>query len=556
MRIRGVTVFLFLAVVLLFCSSCGLVVSFDDYNATGGTARRGPVSGATEVTVTNSGHGSVTSLPAGISCGAICTANFVNTPAPVSVTLTATPDANHDFVGWSDGCRGTDTACVLLLDAGTKSVTANFAPKKFSLSITLAGTGSVTSSPAGIDCGTTAESPCSAMFGYGATVTLTASPTAGSAFTGWGPPCSGRGTCSVTITGATEVVASFLPPPTITDFVPAGGTGIGQPVTINGTNFTGASAVTFNGANQPTFSVVSATQILTTVPAGATTGPVAVTTPSGTATSAAYNVIVVDVTSLTVLSTPLAGCVDISFSYALTQAQSLSANVLVEVDPGTGIFQPASEAGAAGAQPAATSPGDTAHVFHWNSTVDVPHATITNARVRVSAAVSGVAGSGGASLIRSNIVVTNGLVLATAVSSAAGSGQGFVRIADLNGDGKPDLVSSGGNILLGNGNGTFQAPVAYPDGGVSVLIGDVNVDGMPDLVVGHQPGTFSVLLGNGDATFQPPVSYPTGVGVTLESMAMGDLNGDGKPDLAVTHQGSTNNLSILLGNGDGSSRPR
>ena len=74
--------------------------------------------------------------------------------------------------------------------------------------------------------------------------------------------------------------------PTITGFTPASGSA-GTVVTINGTSFNGATAVTFNSQNVASFSVSSATQIIATVAAGVTTGPIRVTTPGGTATSGA-----------------------------------------------------------------------------------------------------------------------------------------------------------------------------------------------------------------------------------------------------------------------------
>src|SRR3989442_8902978 len=78
--------------------------------------------------------------------------------------------------------------------------------------------------------------------------------------------------------------AAVTPMPTITSFTPTSGL-VRSSVTISGTNFTGATAVTFNGVSA-SFTVTSATTIQATVPTGATTGPLRVTTPAGTATSA------------------------------------------------------------------------------------------------------------------------------------------------------------------------------------------------------------------------------------------------------------------------------
>jgi hypothetical protein len=169
------------------------------------------------------------------------------------------------------------------------------------------------------------------------------------------------------------------------------------------------------------------------------------------------------------------------------------------------------------------------------------------------------------------------------ITYAAGNGAQAVAIADLNGDGKPDLVlanscmgagscSVGGiTVLLGNGNGTFGAPTTYASGGQntdSVAIADVNGDGFADVIVANQcmnkfnctNGGVSVLLGNGDGTLRTASSYNSG-GYNALSVTVGDVNGDGRPDIVATSVCSQSNncvngvVGVLLGNGNGTFKP-
>ena len=277
----------------------------------------------------DTGSGTVTSTPAGITCGSTCSANFTQGSL---VTLTATPDVSSTFAGWSGGgCSGTSTCTVIMNSA--VSVTAAFALKQFTVTassggngtvaplaqnitysstaiITVTpsagyhiagitdngaskpvanpytisnvtgphavavtfsslyilgavksgtGTGTVTSTPAGINCGIA----CATNFTQGSVITLTATPDVSSTFTGWsGGGCSGTGVCKVTMNSLTRVTATF----TLKQFAvtaSSGGNGTVTPlsqninycstatITITPTTGYHIATITDNGVSKP-----------------------------------------------------------------------------------------------------------------------------------------------------------------------------------------------------------------------------------------------------------------------------------------------------------------
>lgn len=191
------------------CSGDSTVCEVTMNTALNAVATFAPEGGATThtLTVTKSGNGagSVTSSPGGISCSSTCSAAYVD---GVQVSLFAVPNSGSVFTGWSGACSGTGACNVTMTQA--RNVTAGFAQGvagQSQLLVTLAGTGAgvVTSSPAGINCG----SDCTENYAQSTTVILTATPTSGSTFGGWSGACSGTGACVLSMSAVRSVTATF-----------------------------------------------------------------------------------------------------------------------------------------------------------------------------------------------------------------------------------------------------------------------------------------------------------------------------------------------------------
>lgn len=157
-----------------------------------------------QLTISKSGSGTVSGT--GIDCGTSCSATF---DYGTSLSLTATPASGYLFSGWSGGCSGSTSPCSVVLNQD-QSVTASFVPQPSSYPVTVSvtGSGTVTSSPKGISCGRS----CSAQFKTGTKVTLTAQPAKKHTFKSWsGTVCNGSTatSCSWIVNQNVSLAASF-----------------------------------------------------------------------------------------------------------------------------------------------------------------------------------------------------------------------------------------------------------------------------------------------------------------------------------------------------------
>lgn len=155
-----------------------------------------------------SGSGGVSSNPAGIACPGDCQESYMQ---GAIVQLTATPGAGWGFSGWSGACVGTSPTCDVTMSSA-RSATASFVenPPEHLLTVSLSGSGNVSSDPSGISC----PGDCQESYTQGTMVQLTATPGAGWGFSGWSGACIGTSpTCEVTMSSARSATASFVENP-------------------------------------------------------------------------------------------------------------------------------------------------------------------------------------------------------------------------------------------------------------------------------------------------------------------------------------------------------
>ncbi len=203
-----------------------------------------------------SGNSIISSNPSGIDCPGTCSFDFVENGV---IALSAAYVAGYTFDGWSGACDGNQGCDVTLSTDQAVSATYSTNITNYTLTVTRSGNGVVTSSPAGIDCG----SICSKTYTAGTNITLTATPAAGYQFDGWsGAGCSGTGTCVFNHNADITVTADFSLKP-VTDcgtgvIYDQGGTnGYGRELVVNDNSISQPTDIAFIPGMTDAFLVVS-----------------------------------------------------------------------------------------------------------------------------------------------------------------------------------------------------------------------------------------------------------------------------------------------------------
>jgi hypothetical protein len=383
-----------------------------------------------------------------------------------------------------------------------------------------------------------------AFNGTAATFTVTSS----SAIQATVPAGATSGPISVATPGGTVTSTSsysVAPPPTIASFSPASGLA-GASVTISGANFTGAAAVTFNGT-AATFSVTSDAAIQATVPAGATTGPLGVTTPGGTATSgSSFTVLVAPtITSVTPANGPAGTVVTIggtNFTGVTAVAFNGTAAAIYTVTSATAIQATAPAGVTTGPLSVTTAGGTATSAAAFTAAPTIASVTPASGPVGTVVTISGANFTGATSVRFNGVSATTFTVMsATAIQAAvpAGATTGPLSVTAPGG-----TATSAGSFTVAPAITSFT-PASGPAGTVVTITG-TNFTGATAVGFNGSAASFTV---NSATTIQATV--PAGATTGPVSVTTSGGSTTSASNFTVTVQLTVSKTHGLLGLSDG-----
>ena len=357
-------------------------------------------------------------------------------------------------------------------------------------------------------------------------------------------------------TGSNDVTLTVYDPATVTSFSPTIGK-TGTSVVITGSNFTNVSQVSFNGTAQPTYTVNSPTQITTTVPSGATTGAISITTIAGTATSTSSFTVDNTAPTLNISANPgslkanQTSTITFTFSEVVTGFSSsiitvtngtLSSPMASSSNVYTAIFTPTLGIKADGTIAVSNNYFDLAGNQGTASSLTPP---ITINTIQTPLVTGSAATTQGGSSVVSLVDPDTGAIIGSAAPFPGFTGEIRVVSGDFNNDGKVDIIAAAGpgggpavSILDSETGEVLQSFFAFDPaftGGVFIAVRDFNGDGILDIIAGAGAGggpEVRIFNGNSLSVIKSFFAYAEDFigGVSVASV---DFNNDGILDLVT-----------------------